>query len=94
MAGNVASEIVKPLPDTPTDATVTGPVPDDSSVSDFVDAAFTATLPNASALALTVNSGVVGATDPVPLNDTVVAAPVDESLDMVMVPLAEPDVVG
>jgi hypothetical protein len=72
---------------------VTGAVPEEASVSDFVAPVFTVTFPNASEPTLTVSSGVAGA-DPVPLNETLVEVLLDESVVMVIAPFTAPVTVG
>ena len=76
-----------------TELTVRAPVPDEVSVRVSVDLVSTVTLPKARVLALSVNCGV-DSTNPIPLRLTVAALPVDELLEMVMVPLASPATVG
>lgn len=93
VAGKAGPEMVNPAPDSATESMVTDDVPDETSVSDFVDAEFTVTLPNASEPALTVSPGVVRA-DPVPLKETIVEAPLDALVLIVMAPLARPAAVG
>jgi hypothetical protein len=68
-------------------------VPEDVRVSVWVEVVFMVTLPKASVLALIVNCGV-GAAVPVPLRVTVLVGPLDELLEMVMIPLAAPATVG
>jgi hypothetical protein len=55
--GNVAPEIVKPVPLSVAEAIVTGSVPVEVKVTGSVDAVFTVTLPNATPAGLTVNVG-------------------------------------
>ena len=73
--------------------TVTGEVPVEVSVSDCVVAVFTATLPKLKLAELTVNCGL-GAAVLVPLRVTCAVEPVDESLLIVIWPLADPVAVG
>jgi hypothetical protein len=73
--------------------TVTGEVPVDVSVKVCVVAVFTVTLPKLRLPALTVNCGL-GADMLVPLRATTAVEPVEESLLIVICPLAVPVVVG
>ena len=73
--------------------TVTGDVPVDVSVNDCVVAVFTVTLPKLRLPALTVNCGL-GAAVLVPPRATTAVEPVEESLLIVICPLAVPVVVG
>jgi hypothetical protein len=73
--------------------TVTGDVPVDVNVNDFVAEEFTVTLPKLNEVALNDNCGVVAAA-PVPLRDTVVVLPLAELLLMVRLPAADPVAVG
>ena len=72
---------------------VTGDVPVDANVSDCVVAVFTVTLPKLKLPALTVNCGL-GAAILVPPRVTCAVEPVDESLVIVICPLADPVAVG
>jgi hypothetical protein len=72
---------------------VTGEVPVDVNVSDCAVAVFTVTLPKLRLAALIANCGL-GAVVLVPFSATTVALPVDESLLIVICPLADPAVVG
>ncbi len=72
--------------------TVTGDVPDDVSVTDFVEEVFRLTLPKLRLVVLTVNCGF--AATPVPLNDTVAVLPLVELLLIVRCPVAAPAAVG
>jgi hypothetical protein len=83
---------VKPAPVITAEFTVTGDVPVDVSVNDFVAEEFTVTLPKLSEVALNDNCGVAAA--PVPLRDTVVVLPLAELLLIVRLPAADPVVVG
>ena len=85
--------MAKPAPASVTEFTFRGAVPEDVRVSAFVEVVLTVTLPKASVLALKL-SCEVGAAFPVPLRVTALVEPVDELLDMVMVPLSVPDAVG
>jgi len=58
VSGKVAPETVKPVPLTVTELMVTGAVPVELRVSDWVVALFSATLPKAMVLALTASVGV------------------------------------
>jgi hypothetical protein len=73
--------------------TVTGDVPDDVRVNDCVVDVFAVTLPKLRLVALTVNCGF-GAAVLVPLKVTCAVEPVDESLLIVICPLADPVAVG
>jgi len=73
--------------------TVTGAVPVDVSVNVCVVAVFTVTLPKLRLPALTVNCGL-GAAMLVPLRATMAVDPVEESLEIVICPLAVPVEVG
>ena len=73
--------------------TVTGAVPVEVSVNDCVVAVFTVTLPKLKLAELTVNCGL-GAAVLVPLRVTCAVEPVDESLLIVIWPLADPVAVG
>jgi hypothetical protein len=73
--------------------TVTGAVPVDVSVNVCVVAVFTVTLPKLTRAVLTANCGL-GAAVLVPLRATTAVEPVDESLLIVICPLAVPVNVG
>ena len=73
--------------------TVTGTVPVEVNVTDWVVDVFTVTLPKLRLAELRVNCGL-GAAVPIPLSATVAVLPVDELLSMVSWPLAEPIVAG
>jgi len=73
--------------------TVTGAVPVEVNVSDCVVAVFTVTLPKLKLAELTANCGL-GAAVLVPLRVTCAVEPVDESLLIVIWPLADPVAVG
>ena len=79
VTGNVAPDIVKPVPVRVPELMVTGAVPVDVNVTGCVDAVFTVTLPNVKLAALIVNCGLVAAV-PVPLKLTTAVLLVDESL--------------
>ena len=72
----------KPVPVMVAEFTVTGEVPVEVSVTDWVVEVFTVTLPKLRLAALTVNCGL-GAAVLVPLSATVAVLPVDELLLMV-----------
>lgn len=57
MTGNALPEIEKPVPVTVPAFKVSGAVPVDDRVTDFVTAVFSATLPKVSDVALTVSVG-------------------------------------
>jgi hypothetical protein len=63
--------------------TVTGDVPVEDNVNDFVVPVFTVTLPKLKLMALTVNCGF-GAVVPVPPRVTAIVLPDDELLLMVI----------
>jgi hypothetical protein len=93
VTGKLLPTIVKPVPVIAAELTVTGAVPVDVSVSDCVVAVFTVTLPKLKLPALTVNCGL-GAAILVPPRVTCAVEPVDESLVIVICPLADPVAVG
>ena len=93
VTGKLPPTIVKPAPEIEAEFTVTGDVPVDVSVNGCVVAVFTVTLPKLRLAALTVNCGFVAAV-PVPLNATTAVPPLDESLLIVIWPVAAPAVVG
>ena len=55
MAGNDAPDMLKPLPATAAELTLTAAVPDEVRVSVLVEVVFVVTLPKARAAALTVS---------------------------------------
>ena len=57
VTGNVAPDIVKPVPVSVPELMVTGPVPVEVNVTGSVDGVFTVTLPNARLVGLTVKVG-------------------------------------
>jgi hypothetical protein len=57
VTGNVAPDMVKPVPLSVAELMVTGAVPVEVNVTGSVDAVFTVTLPNAKLVGLTVNVG-------------------------------------
>jgi hypothetical protein len=73
--------------------TVTGEVPVEVSVNDWVVAVFTVTLPKLRLAALIANCGL-GAAVLVPLKATTAVLPLDELLLTVICPLAAPAAVG
>ena len=85
--------IVKPAPVIAAESTLTGDVPVDVRVNVCVVAVFTVTLPKLRLAVLTANCGL-GAAMLVPLSSTTVVELVDESLLIVICPLAVPAVVG
>ena len=93
VTGNVAPDIVKPVPVSADELMVTGAVPVEVSVTGCVDGVFSVTLPNARLTALSVNCGLVAAV-PVPLRLTTAVLLVDESLWIVNWPEATPVAVG
>jgi hypothetical protein len=93
VAGKLPPTIVKPAPVIAAELTVTGDVPVDVNVNDWVVDVFTVTLPKLRLAVLTANCGL-GAAVLVPLRATTVVEPVDESLLIVICPLAAPADVG
>jgi hypothetical protein len=93
VTGNVAPDIVKPVPLNVAELTVTGAVPVEVNVTGRVEAVFTVTLPNARLAGLMVNCGLATAV-PVPLRLTIAVLLVDESLCRVNCPVATPVTVG
>jgi len=79
VTGNVAPDIVKPVPVSAAELMVTGAAPVDVNVTGCVDDVFTVTLPNVKSAALSVNCGLATAV-PVPLRLTTAVLLVDESL--------------
>ena len=90
MTGNVLPVMEKPVPARVVELTVNAAVPEEVSVRVCVALVLSVSLPKARVLELKVNCGEV----PVPLRVTVLVAPLDELLAMVMVPLAAPATVG
>jgi hypothetical protein len=93
VTGRLPLTIVKPAPEIAAEFTVTGDVPVDVNVNDFVAEEFTVTLPKLNEVALNDNCGVVAAA-PVPLRDTAVVLPLAELLLIVRLPAADPVAVG
>jgi hypothetical protein len=93
VTGRLPPTIAKPVPVIAAELTVTGAVPVDVSVNVCVVAVFTVTLPKLKVAALTVNCGL-GTAALVPLRVTTAVEPVDESLLIVICPLAVPVEVG
>jgi hypothetical protein len=93
VTGNVAPDIVKPVPVSAAELMVTGAVPVEVNVTGSVDAVFTVTLPNVRLAALIVNCGLDAAV-PVPLRLTTAVLLVDELLWIVSCPVAAPVAVG
>jgi hypothetical protein len=93
VTGNVAPDIVKPVPVNSAELMVTGAVPVEVSVTGCVDAVFTVTLPKVRLAALSVNCGLVAAV-PMPLRLTTAVPLVDELLWIVNWPDAAPVAVG
>jgi hypothetical protein len=93
VTGRLPLTIVKPAPEIAAEFTVTGDVPVDVNVNDFVAEEFTVTLPKLNEVALNESCGVVAAA-PVPLRDTVVVLPLAELLLIVRLPVADPVAVG
>ena len=90
MTGNEGPVIEKPVPAKVAELTVTAAVPEEVNVRVCVALVLSGSLPKASAPALKVSCGAV----PVPLRATVLVLPLDELLEMVIVPLAAPAAVG
>src|ERR1700688_1579424 len=81
VTGNVAPDIVKPVPLSVPELMITGAVPVEVNVTGSVDAVFTVTLRNARLAVLIVNCGLDNCgLDPVPLRLTTAVPLVDESL--------------
>jgi hypothetical protein len=93
VTGRLPLTIVKPVPMIAAELTVTGAVPVDVNVNDCVAAVFTVTLPKLKVPVLTVKCGL-GAAVLVPPKVTCAVEPVDESLLIVIWPLAVPITVG
>ena len=93
VTGNVAPDIVNPVPVSDAELMVTGAVPVEVNVTGSVDAVFTVTLPNARLAGLIVNCGLATAV-PVPLRLTIAVLLVDESLCRVNCPVAIPVTAG
>ena len=92
VTGNVAPEKLNPAPVILAALTVTGDVPVEVRVTDEVSAVPTGSLPKLRLLLLRVRTGFGLA--PVPLRLMVDVLLVEELLEMVMVPLSVPAVVG
>jgi len=92
VVGKFPPAMVKPVPVTPTEFTVTGEVPVEDSVIGSPVGEFTVTLPKLRLVVLTERVGI-GIAAPIPLNDTTVF-PLVESLATVSWPPAVPLVVG
>jgi hypothetical protein len=93
VTGRLPLTIVKPVPVIAAELTVTGAVPVDVSVNECVAAMFTVTLPKLKVPVLTVICGF-GAAVLVPLRVTCAVELVDESLLIVIWPLAVPVAAG
>jgi hypothetical protein len=93
VAGKLLPTIVKPVPVSAAELTVTGEVPVDVSVNDCIVDEFTVTLPKLRLAALNANCGLNAAVL-VPLKATIAVLPVDESLPILSCPLALPVAVG
>lgn len=92
MSGKLPPTVVKSAPVIEAALMVTGDVPDDVSVTDWVVEVFTVTLPKLRLVVLTVNCGL--AVTPVPLKATAAVLPLVELLLIVSCPVAVPAVVG
>ena len=94
VSGNVAPDIVKPVPDSEAPLIVSAAVPEELRVSVCLAGVFKATLPKGKLAALRVSVGVFSLVlVPVPLRVTV-AVPLAELLVIAIWPLAAPAVVG
>jgi hypothetical protein len=93
VTGKLPPTIVKPVPVIAAELTVTGAVPVDVSVNDWVVDVFTVTLPKLRLPALSVNWGL-GTAVLVPFRATTDVEPVNELLLIVICPLAVPVAVG
>jgi hypothetical protein len=82
VTGNVAPDIVKPVPRNVAELMVTGVVPVELNVTDSIDVVLTVTSPNVRLAALIVNCGLDTAV-PVPLRLTTAGLLVDELLCIV-----------
>lgn len=87
--------IVKPVPETVAEFTVTGELPVEVRVSVRVVGVFAVTLPKFRLVALTVSCGPeVAAAVPEPLSDTTVELPPEELLLIATCPVAGPAATG
>lgn len=86
-------ETANPAPERATEFTVNAALPEEVNVSDLAEVVFRFTFPKSRPLALSVSSGVAAAI-PVPLSATVVVLPVEESLEIVIVPVVAPVTAG
>ena len=93
MTGRLPPTREKPVPVMEAEFTVTGDVPVEVNVTDWVVDVLTVTLPKLRLAELRVNCGL-GAAVLVPFRGTAAVLPVAESLSIVSCPLAEPVVVG
>ena len=93
MTGNVAPDIVKPVPVNAAELMVTGAVPVEVNVTGCVDAVFSVTSPNIR-LTCAERQLRTGTAVPVPLRLTTAVLLVDELLWIVSWPVAAPAVVG
>jgi hypothetical protein len=93
VTGKLPATMVKLAPAIEAELTVTADVPVDVSVTAWVVAEFTVTLPKLKLAVLTVNWGFAAAV-PVPLKDTTAVLFVDELLLIVNCPATAPVVVG
>ena len=93
VAGKFAREIANPVPTNFTEFTPSAAVPEEVRVSVLVDVVFKFTFPKDMALALNVSCGLAAAV-PEPVRETVLVLPLEELLEIVMVPLAAPATVG
>jgi hypothetical protein len=93
VTGNELLDSAKPVPAGVAELTVRAAVPDEVRVRVLVEVVFSVTEPKARVLALTVSCGVAAAV-PVPLKVTMLVVPPEESLEIVILPLAAPATVG
>jgi hypothetical protein len=99
VTGNVAPDMVKPVPVSAAELIVTGAIPVEVRVTGCVDGVFTDTLPNVRLAVLSVNCGLASAVPvslsvPVPFRLTTAVPLVEELLWIVSWPDAAPVVVG
>ena len=86
-------ETANPAPARVTEFTLRAAVPDEVSVSVLVEVVCRVTSPKASVSVLKLSRGV-GSAVAIPLRLTVLVAPLDELLEMVMAPLEGPVMLG
>jgi hypothetical protein len=91
VTGKVAPENVKPAPETAAPLTVTGELPVEVRVTGRLIVVLRGSSPKFKLLVLRLRTGFV---TPVPLRDMVVVFPLNESLEIVIVPATGPAAVG